>query len=110
MQQVDTILSVYADLREALRRGDFVALDSIAARIAVALDDLAGAAPDAVDLDLLRAEAERAADLLDAASRGVAAARRRIAEIEAVRAGRATYAVDGRRQAIARPSEPPRRI
>lgn len=110
MPQVDAVLTVYADLRAALRQGDFAALEGIAARIEVALDALAGADPTAGDLDLLRAEALRAADLLDAAGRGVAAARRRIAEIDAVRQGRATYAVDGRRQVIARPSAPPRRV
>lgn len=83
----------------ALRRGAFDELPALSAAIeaelAVGMPRLApGTAAG------LRARAERNAQCLDAAGRGLRAAARRVAEIRAIRQGLATYGAGGRRQCL----------
>jgi len=56
------------------------------------------------DLELLGRKAQRNADCLDAAARGVRAARRRLAEIRAIDGGLAIYDDKGRRDELPAPS------
>ena len=55
---------------------------------------------DAAGLDLLRHKAQRNAACLDAAARGVRAARRRLAEIRTIESGLGTYDDKGRRDEL----------
>ncbi len=55
---------------------------------------------DAAGLDLLRHKARRNAACLDAAARGVRAARRRLTEIRAIESGLGTYDDKGRRDEL----------
>ena len=55
---------------------------------------------DPAGLDLLRHKAQRNAACLDAAARGVRAARRRLAEIRTIESGLGTYDDKGRRDEL----------
>ena len=82
----------------ALRQADFADLDEIATDKEALLGALAAApAPTAAALDALIVQANRNAACLQAASRGIRAARRRLAELRRAAEGLSTYDRNGRR-------------
>lgn len=85
-------------VRDALLRGDLQALPALTAALEAGLPHLQGLS--APDLEHLRAEAARTAACLGAAKAGLAAARRRLAEIRAGADGLQTYDRDGRKAAV----------
>jgi hypothetical protein len=84
-------------IRNALLRGDLHALPCLAETLDARLSGARGLS--AARLEHLRAEAERTATCLTAAKAGLAAARRRLAEIRAGADGLQTYDRDGRKAA-----------
>ncbi|MEY4984793.1 MAG: hypothetical protein RIR62_3059 [Pseudomonadota bacterium] len=84
-------------IRDALLRGDLQALPALASALDAGLGDLQ--ALSAPDLERLRAEAARTAACLGAAKAGLAAARRRLAEIRAGADGLQTYDRNGQKAA-----------
>lgn len=73
-------------------------LDGLAAATQALEAELARLDPvDAAGLDLLRHKAQRNAACLDAAARGIRAARRRLSEIRMIENGLGTYDDKGRR-------------
>lgn len=89
MEQLDALLD---DLRLQVRAADFDALADLAPRLEAALAGM-GQVGDANALQRLRAKAELTADLLEAARRGLRAARRRIEETR--RAAQGLHIYDG---------------
>ena len=85
---------VYQVLRSGKLEGLAAATQALEAELA-RLDPL-----DAAGLDLLRHKAQRNAACLDAAARGVRAARRRLAEIRTIETGLGTYDDKGRRDEL----------
>jgi len=85
---------VYQVLRSGKLEGLAAATQALEAELA-RLDPL-----DAAGLDLLRHKAQRNAACLDAAARGVRAARRRLAEIRTIESGLGTYDDKGRRDEL----------
>jgi hypothetical protein len=76
-------------------------LDGLAAATQALEAELARLDPmDAAGLELLRHKAQRNAACLDAAARGVRAARRRLAEIRTIESGLGTYDDKGRRDEL----------
>ena len=85
-------------LYQTLRSGK---LEGLAAATQALEAELARLEPmDAAGLDLLRQKAQRNAACLDAAARGVRAARRRLAEIRTIESGLGTYDDKGRRDEL----------
>jgi hypothetical protein len=85
-------------LYHTLRSGK---LDGLAAATQALEAELARLEPmDTAGLDLLRQKAQRNAACLDAAARGVRAARRRLAEIRTIESGLGTYDDKGRRDEL----------
>ena len=85
---------VYQVLRSGTLEGLAAATQALEAELA-RLDPL-----DAAGLDLLRHKAQRNAACLDAAARGVRAARRRLAEIRTIESGLGIYDDKGRRDEL----------
>ncbi len=83
----------------AIRCGDLTKMAGLAARTEAALAELQPET-DAVRIVALRDLAQRNATGLEAAGRGVRAARRRLAEITAARSGGKTYDNAGNTQKI----------
>lgn len=90
------------DTAEALRRGELAAIGPLAEQTNAALKDLDGEM-DGARLESLRDMAKKNALALEAAGRGVRAARRRLAEIVAARSGVQTYDNAGRTQRVGGP-------
>jgi hypothetical protein len=88
--------------REALLSGNMAALSGLDDQIAAAADTLPSLEP--VEARRLQRKAERNAKLLKAASRGLRAARDRMAEIVSG-PGLSTYDAQGRRSALAGPAK-----
>jgi flagellar biosynthesis/type III secretory pathway chaperone len=88
------------DERAALLAGDFTALPGLAERKEALLEDLAGSEPARGTLAALRGRAERNAELLAAASRGVRTVVRRIADIRDANGPLKTYGEDGRHRTL----------
>lgn len=88
------------DLETKVRRGDFASLASLAPQIEAALAELSLSSPLG-DLARLKAKADFNARLLDAARRGVKAARRRLDDARLVTSGLQTYDGSGKRSDIA---------
>jgi hypothetical protein len=88
--------------RDALLAGDLSALAGLGARVSAEMDRLP--ALDARDAQRLRTKAERNARLLQAAGRGLRAARDRMAEITSG-PSLATYDRDGRMFRLAGPMQ-----
>ncbi len=88
--------------RDALLAGDLAALTGLGDRVAAEVDRLP--ALDARDAQRLRAKAERNAGLLQAAGRGLRAARDRMTEI-ASGPSLTTYDKDGRKARLAGPMQ-----
>ncbi|MBL4917007.1 hypothetical protein [Szabonella alba] len=84
----------------ALRRGELSRLADLTRRTEQALQDLP-AAPSERAVQHLRALAARNAACLEAAGRGIRAARRRLAEIRDAQAGMRIYDDQGRSRLIA---------
>jgi hypothetical protein len=85
-------------LYHTLRSGK---LDGLATATQALEAELARLEPmDTAGLDLLRQKAQRHAACLDAAARGVRAARRRLAEIRTIDSGLGTYDDKGRRDEL----------
>ncbi|OIQ77653.1 hypothetical protein GALL_406500 [mine drainage metagenome] len=95
---LETLLDAELD---AIRRGELSALEDLSTRTENLLESLiAGPMPDARTLERLRAKATRNAATLAAASRGVRAARRRLAELFQAAEGLDTYDASGRRNGL----------
>lgn len=101
----DTLESLLDATRAALLAGDLDALAALSLALETALD---GAPLTAAQAAALRDRADRNARLIAAASRGVRAARRRLAEVTACQ-GLVTYDAAGRRDVVAAPALPVRR-
>ena len=87
------------DMAERVRQADFQALARLTPQLEAAMAALpAGAAPAL--MGRLQRKAEENAQLLDAARRGLRAARRRLEETRRVGAGLQTYDGKGRRADI----------
>jgi hypothetical protein len=95
MSPLETLLD---QAREALLAGDLAALSGLDEKIVAAADSLPALGTDAARR--VQRKAERNAKLLQAAGRGLRAARDRMAEI-ASGPGLATYDAQGRRAALA---------
>lgn len=97
MERLESLLD---EIRQAALTADFPRLGTLSARMEQALTD--GAFPrDAATLSRLQAQAEANARLIDAASRGIRAARRRVEEARRTQQGLQTYDGHGRRADIA---------
>lgn len=110
MLSADQLPDLLAKMRQALQRGDLAALEPLSRQLDAAITALTErpAAPDL--LQAIRHSAVETEGLLDAASRGIGAARRRLTEIAAVRRGLVTYAGDGQRQVIGTATTASRRV
>jgi hypothetical protein len=91
--------SLLDDMRARVRAADFAGLASLAPQLEAALADL-DPRRDAGALRRLKVKADQNADLLDAARRGLRAARRRLEETRRAAQGLQTYDVKGRRADI----------
>ncbi len=87
------------DVQDCLQRGRLADLAGPGDVIARLMPQMAGLA-DLALAQRLRSKAARNAACLDAATRGVRAARRRIADVAAAQSGLATYDMRGRRAAV----------
>jgi hypothetical protein len=96
--------AVLQDVYLALRAGDLLRLEELCDRTEAALTHLSGPT-DARMAERLRDLAHRNAACLEAAARGIRAARRRVAEIRDAQTGTRTYDGNGQYQLIARPSD-----
>ncbi|VDC20354.1 hypothetical protein [Pseudogemmobacter humi] len=97
--------NVLAETRAALLAGDFAALDLLALRTGEILDAPLSGGPET--LRRLQVMAGENAGLIEAAARGIAAARQRLRRQETL----TTYDASGRRGTIAaQPSATPRRV
>jgi hypothetical protein len=102
----DRLEGLLADLGRAARAGDLAVLAAMPDRIEAALSR--GLPQDTAGVGRIRDLALRNAALLDAALRGVRAARRRAADVQS--AGRlSTYDARGRRDILGPAAAPPRR-
>lgn len=110
MRPARMLPTALADLRKAALEGDFARIDQLSGRIADGIADLADLPTDEAELRRLRGSAADLTVLLRAAGEGLAAARRRLAEIESVRLGLGTYGRDGQRRAIGAPGVASRRL
>ena len=99
---LDRLEKVVGETARAIRVGDLAAMGGLAERTAAALSEL-GTETDSVQIAALRVSAERNAVALEAAGRGVRAARRRLAEITSARGGMKTYDGAGNTQKIGGP-------
>lgn len=100
----DSLEAVLQDVYLALRAGDLARLEELCTRTESALARLSGSS-DARMVERLRDLARRNAACLDAAARGIRAARRRVAEIRDAQTGTRTYDGNGQYQLIARPTD-----
>lgn len=92
--------SLLDDMRARVRAADFAALAALAPQLEAALAELDRPRDDGV-LRRLKMKADQNADLLDAARRGLRAARRRIEEARRTAQSLQIYDVRGRRADIA---------
>ncbi|QCO55318.1 hypothetical protein EOK75_05730 [Pseudorhodobacter turbinis] len=100
---IERLETTAKDTAAAIRAGDFVAMAELAQRAESALDDL-DPQTDAARLTALRDLAGRNALALQAAAKGIRAARRRLLEVTTVRAGVQTYDNTGKTQKIGGPA------
>lgn len=92
MTQLETLLD---RMQNCVKVADFSGLSDLLPALELALASLP---QDASTLTRLKAKAERNAALLDAAKRGISAARRRLDEARRVQQGLQTYDGKGRRE------------
>ncbi len=99
---LERLEAVVVETAVALRHGNLGAMGDLAARTNAALVEI-GPETDAGRLESLRAKALRNIIALEAAGRGVRAARRRLTEIVRARAGVQTYDNEGKTHKIGGP-------
>lgn len=99
---LERLEKLVSDTAQALRRGDLAAIGPLAEQTSAALEDLGGET-DGSRIEALRNLAKKNALALEAAGRGVRAARRRLAEIVAARSGVQTYDNAGKMQRVGGP-------
>lgn len=99
---LDRLEKLVNDTTAAVRAGNLSVMGDLAQRTEATLDELGGEA-DTTRLAALRATAHRNALALEAAGRGVRAARRRLAEIFSVHNGIQTYDKIGKTKTIGGP-------
>ena len=106
---MSTQLEVLLDqTRDALIAGNFAVLSQLSAQVEVLADALPHV--DRPTADRLRSKADRNARLLQAAMRGIKAARQRLSDISTA-STLSTYDARGRREVIVGPSSfAPRRV
>ncbi|TXH99748.1 MAG: hypothetical protein E6Q73_09635 [Pseudorhodobacter sp.] len=97
MASLETLLD---EVAAKTRAGDFTALGALSARLEASLAELVKQ-PPGPGLDRLRQKAEQNARLLDAARRGIKAARRRIEDARQVAQRLQTYDIAGKKSDIA---------
>ncbi|MDT8857998.1 hypothetical protein RNZ50_23790 [Paracoccaceae bacterium Fryx2] len=101
MSDMGTTLERHLDaMHAAVLAGDLATLTPLGAEVEALVEQIGGIADDAL-IQRLRQKAGRNAACLLAALNGLRAARRRIGEVKAVRAGMATYDGQGRRISVA---------
>jgi hypothetical protein len=110
MHPADQLATSLEDLRRAAMNGDFATIDQLSGQIADGVAALSDVPQDEAGLRRLIGRAADLSVLLRAAGEGLAAARRRLAEIEAVRRGLGTYGSDGQRRALASLTAASRRL
>jgi hypothetical protein len=98
MRDGTTLEGLLDKVHAALRAGDFAALPALTA--AVGALDQAALPHDPAALQALQRRLQRNDACLQASARGLRAARRRMTEIAAARAGLQTYTQTGARQQI----------
>jgi len=99
---LERLEAVVGETAVAVRHGNLAVMGDLAARTTAALGEI-GPQTDASRLESLRAIALRNIIALEAAGRGVRAARRRLTEIMGARAGVQTYDVEGKTHRIGGP-------
>ncbi len=97
MDEIETLLD---DERTALLSGDLMALGDIAARKESLAASLSHYSFDREALSALRRKAEKNADLIEAAMKGLRSVTRRIAEIRRANGPLTTYGQDGSQQTL----------
>ena len=100
---LDRLEKAMADTAVAIRSGNLSIMGALADRTDTALAEL-GTETDTVRIRALRELARQNATALEAAGRGVRAARRRLAEVTSARSGVQTYDIAGNTQKIGGPS------
>jgi hypothetical protein len=95
MAKIETILD---DMRAHLKSANFEALAALTPSLETAMQALADLPPD--ELEQIRKRAETNATLLQAARRGVIAARRRLDEVRRAGSGLQTYDIKGKRATL----------
>ena len=100
---IERLEVVVTETAKAIRGGDLAAMAGLAERAEAALAEL-GPQTDAERLKMLRDQAGRNALALEAAAKGVRAARRRLAEVTGAREGVQTYDNAGNTQKIGGPT------
>lgn len=100
---LDRLEAVVGETAAALRSGNLAVMGDLAKRTDAALAGIVGET-DAVRIEALRTLAQRNVTALEAAGRGVRAARRRLTEIVSARGGVKTYDNAGKTQKIGVPS------
>jgi len=96
-----TLEIILQEVYRALREGEFSRLDDLSNRTEAAMSQLSGPL-DGDSAKRLREMARRNAACLDAAARGIRAARRRLADIRDAQSGTRTYDGLGQRRLIGR--------
>lgn len=99
---LDRLEAVVGETAVALRSGNLAVMGELAARTDAALAEI-DSETDPVRIEALRALAQRNATALEAAGRGVRAARRRFADIVSARGGVKTYDNAGKTHKIGVP-------
>jgi precorrin-6B methylase 2 len=99
---IDRLEKVVKETAQAIRTGNLAIMGELASRTDAALAEI-GSETDAARIEALLSSAQHNAVALEAAGRGVRAARRRLTEILSVRAGVQTYDNAGNTQKIGGP-------
>lgn len=88
---------------EAIKSGNYPALDALQAQSAAALAALERTRPAASDLKRIKAALQSNQTLLQAAIRGIGAAQARLAALSEVQSGLSTYDPKGHRATVRQP-------
>ena len=104
METVDALHALLRAEREAILSGNLDKLAETEGRKEALIEALIAKAPTPESLDRIRREAAELLTLLDAAKRGMAAARARLEEQDAARAGLSTYGPEGRNRTVGAPA------
>ena len=104
MQTAETLHALLRTEREAILSGDLSRLAETAGRKEALIEDLMAEVPTPEAAERIRREAAELLTLLEAGKRGIAAARARLEEQEAARAGLSTYGPEGRNRTVGGPA------